>query len=76
MKNLLNVKTKTKVRVVSIMGGRHIRQRLAQSGIGIDSVVVVDRNAPFSGPLVIIHDGNKLVIGRGIAAAILVVEAE
>jgi ferrous iron transport protein A len=57
-----------------ISGGRGMRRNLAELGIGIGSVVTVEGNAPFRGPVLISHDGIRIVIGRGIAAKVQVEE--
>ena len=72
MNTLVNAKINDKLKVVKIVGGRGIQCRLAQLGIGIGSIIIVCRNAPFSGPLIIEHDGSKFAIGMGIAARIIV----
>jgi len=76
MKNLPDARALVKLKIVEIMGGRGMRQQLAQIGIGVHSIIVIDRDAPFSGPLIIAHDGTKIAMGRGIAAKILVEEMQ
>ena len=72
MKSLLEVPANKKVKIVSIAGGRGPRRMLAQLGIGVGSSIVVKRNAPFAGPLLIENHGTSVAIGRGVAAKILV----
>ena len=74
MKTLLEVQKNKSVKIVSIAGGRGSRQILAQLGIGIGSKVVILRNAPFSGPLLIQNHGTSVAVGRGVASKILVEE--
>lgn len=74
MKNLLNIKENTKVKIKTIVGGRGVQQTLAQLGIGVDSIVIVRRSAPFAGPLMLECNGRNIVIGRGIAFKIIVEE--
>ncbi len=74
MKSLLEVPPNKKVKIVSIAGGKGSRQILAQLGIGVGSKVVVRRNAPFAGPLLIENRGTSVAVGRGVAAKILVEE--
>jgi Fe2+ transport system protein FeoA len=74
MKTLLDVHPRTKVMIRNVSGGKGVRRNLAQLGIGIGSVVVVERDAPLQGPLLIKHDGTRIVVGRGIAAKVRVEE--
>jgi len=74
MKSLLEVPPNKTVKIVSIAGGKGSRQILAQLGIGVGSQVVVRRNAPFAGPLLIENRGTSVAVGRGVAAKILVEE--
>jgi ferrous iron transport protein A len=72
MKTLIDVQKPKKLKVKSISGGRGVLRHLAQLGIGVGSIINVERHAPFSGPIMIEHEGSKFVIGLGIAAKILV----
>jgi Fe2+ transport system protein FeoA len=72
MKTLNDVQKSDRLRITAILGGRGIQRRLAQLGIGIGSIISVNRNAPFSGPIVIEHEGSNFAIGIGIAAKIKV----
>jgi len=74
MKTLLDVKEHTRVRIKAVVGGRGVQQQLVQLGIGVDSIVMVQRSAPFAGPLMLECHGRSVVIGRGIASKILVEE--
>lgn len=72
MKSLLEVPANKRVKIVSIAGGKGPRRMLAQLGIGVGSSIVVKRNAPFAGPLLIENHGTTVAVGRGVAAKILV----
>jgi ferrous iron transport protein A len=74
MKSLLEIPTDKSVKIVEIAGGKGSRKILAQLGIGVGSRVVIKKNAPFSGPLLLENRGTIVAIGRGIAAKILVEE--
>ncbi len=53
--------------------GHHAKRRLANLGI-IPGVQIIKRKAaPFRGPIEIIVKGSLLVIGRGLAARIIVI---
>lgn len=70
----MEIPPKKSVEIVQISGGKSARKTLSQLGISIGSRVSVQRNAPFSGPLLIENDGTTVAIGRGIASRILVKE--
>ncbi len=72
MKSLLEIPAHKSVKVVNISGGKNSRTTLAQLGVGIGSTILIRRNAPFSGPLLIENNGTSIAIGRGIAAKIMV----
>ena len=74
MKPLIEVPSKSKVKIISISGGRGARRVLAQLGIGIGSIVIIRRNAPFSGPLIIENQGASIAVGRGVASKIMIEE--
>ncbi|MFZ0389476.1 MAG: FeoA domain-containing protein [Calditrichia bacterium] len=74
MKSLLDAPANKEVKVISIVGGKNSRQILAQLGVGIGSLIIIKRNAPFSGPLLIQNHGTSIAIGRGIAAKIMIEE--
>lgn len=74
MKTLLDVKEHTRVKIKAVVGGRGVQQQLVQLGIGVDSIVTVQRSAPFAGPLMLDCNGRSIVIGRGIASKIMVEE--
>lgn len=61
-----------RVRIVTIDGGRGVRQWLSQLGLGVGDIVFVKRNAPFGGPILVEHEGTEVAVGRGIAEKILV----
>jgi len=71
-KTLIEVQKPAKLIITNISGGRGVLRNLAQLGIGVGSTINVERYAPFSGPIMIEHEGSKFVIGLGIAAKILV----
>jgi len=74
MNSLLKALPGTAVVIREIAGGRGVRLKLAQLGLDTGSVVTVERNAPFGGPLLIRHDGLRIVLGRGVAGRIRVDE--
>lgn len=74
MKNLLNIEENTRVKIKAIVGGMGVQQKLIQLGIGVDSIVILRRSAPFAGPLMLECNGRSVVIGRGIAFKIMVEE--
>lgn len=74
MKSILEIEANKKVKIISIAGGKGVRRGLAQMGVGIGSVVILKRNAPFAGPLIIENHGTSIAIGRGVANKIMVEE--
>ncbi len=62
------------VRVINIVGGWGIRQRLSQLGIYPGDIIRVVRSGAFRGPIYIDVNGNGIAIGRGVASHIEVEE--
>jgi Fe2+ transport system protein FeoA len=60
-----------KVRVICVDGGRCLQARLAQMGLIPGTEIEMIRNSP-SGPFVIGVMGSRLILGRGMAHAIIV----
>lgn len=58
--------------IVSIKAGRKAAKRISDLGLTPETQIKVLRKVPFLGPLEIESRGSKLIIGRGIAAKILV----
>lgn len=72
IKRLIECSIGEKLKVLSVNAGHHAKRRLAHLGI-IPGVTIIKKNiAPFRGPIEIIVKGSNLVIGRGLAARILV----
>ncbi len=59
--------------IVSIVGGRNIKQRLSALGLYPGSVIKMVTN-DFGGPLIVEVNNSKIAIGRGMAQKILVNE--
>ena len=72
--NLVDVKPGSKVRVIRIQGGLGVRQRLSCLGIHPGDLMTVQTSAIMQGPVVVEIHGNKVAIGRCVAAKILVEE--
>jgi len=58
--------------VVNVNAGFKAKRRLANLGIVPGVKIVKKKSAPLKGPLEIIVKGSSLVIGRGLAAKIIV----
>ena len=72
IKRLIDCQTGEKLKVLRVNAGHHAKRRLANLGI-IPGVQIIKRKAaPFRGPVEIIVKGSLLVIGRGLAARIIV----
>ena len=70
--NLLNVENGKWVMVRNFRGGHGMQRRLAQLGFLPGNKVRIIRSAPFHGPLLLEVEGREIVLGRGIAAHIIV----
>ena len=62
----------TELTVISVNSGIRAKQRLANLGIVPGVKIVKKKAAPFRGPVEIIVKGSNLVLGRGLAAKIIV----
>ncbi len=60
------------ITVLSVKTGIKAKRRLANLGIVPGVKILKKRSAPLKGPLEIIVKGTSLVIGRGLAAKIMV----
>ncbi len=58
--------------VVNVNSGYGAKQRLAHLGVFPGSKIIKKKSAPWNGPIEIIIKGTSLVIGRGLAAKIIV----
>lgn len=72
--NLVNVRPGRSVKVIRIQGGLGVRQRLSCLGIHPGDLMTVQTSGIMQGPIVVGIHGNKIAIGRGVAAKILVEE--
>ncbi|MFX0006920.1 MAG: ferrous iron transport protein A [Promethearchaeota archaeon] len=70
--NLISCPIGKNLRVEKVNVGRHAKIRLACLGIIPRVEIIKKKAAPFHGPVEIIVKGASLVIGRGLAAKILV----
>ena len=72
IKSLIECPNGEKLKVISVNAGYHAKRRLAHLGI-IPGVIIIKKScAPFRGPIEINVKGSTLIIGRGLAARILV----
>jgi len=58
--------------VINVNAGRSAKQRLANLGIVPGTRIIKKKSAPFRGPIEIQVKGSSLVLGRGLAAKIVV----
>jgi Fe2+ transport system protein FeoA len=72
LKCLTECSTGAEVEVVSVNAVRGAKQRLANLGIVPGVTIKKSRAAPFRGPVEIIVKGTQIVLGRGLAAKVLV----
>lgn len=72
--DLANVKPGRRVKVIRIQGGLGVRQRLSCLGIHPGDSMTVQTSGIMQGPIVVNIHGNKIALGRGVAAKVLVEE--
>jgi ferrous iron transport protein A len=70
--NLLKINNGRWVKVVGFRGGHGMERRLSQLGFIPGNKIRIIRSAPFHGPLLVQVEGREVVLGRGVAAHILV----
>lgn len=71
-KYLIDMKEGEEGIVAAIYGGQMVNKRLMDLGLILKTRIKILEKAPFRGPIEIEVIGSKLVIGRGLAAKILV----
>lgn len=72
IKSLIECPIGKKLKVIRVNAGYHAKQRLAHLGIVPGVNIIKKSSAPFRGPIEINVKGSTLIIGRGLAARILV----
>ncbi len=72
IKYLIDCPIGEKLKVLRVNAGYHAKRRLANLGIIPGVQIIKKKAAPFRGPIEVIVKGTSLVIGRGIAARIIV----
>lgn len=72
LKCLTECNTGTNLEVVAVNAGRRAKQRLANLGIVPGVGIIKERSAVFGGPVEISVKGSKIVLGRGLAAKVMV----
>lgn len=76
MTYLTNIGHGTSVRVIDFTGGQGVENKLRQLGIMPGDEIIVQRYAPFGGPLIVEVRGRNIALGRGIASKIQVEDKE
>ncbi|MFX1304458.1 MAG: ferrous iron transport protein A [Promethearchaeota archaeon] len=69
---LINCPMGKKLKILRVNAGHHAKRRLANLGIIPGVQIIKKKAAPFRGPVEIIVKGSSLIIGRGLAARIIV----
>ena len=72
IKSLIECRIGVKLKVIRVNAGHHAKRRLANLGIIPGVNIIKKSSAPFRGPIEINVKGSTLIIGRGLAARILV----
>jgi DtxR family Mn-dependent transcriptional regulator len=70
--NLANSPIGEELEVLRVQAGYNAKRRLANLGIIPGVNIIKKQAAPFRGPIEILVKGSSLVIGRGLAAKIIV----
>ncbi len=73
VKRLVECSTGEKLKVLRVNAGHYAKRRLANLGILPGVSIIKRKAAPFRGPIEITVKGTLLVIGRGLAAKIIVI---
>ncbi|MCS7108892.1 MAG: FeoA family protein [Sulfolobales archaeon] len=73
-KTLVNAAEGTKVRVIDIIAGQGLKNRLMQMGLTPGEVLEVIENS--KGPVIVSVKGVTIALGRGMASKILVDDAQ
>ena len=68
------IRENREVKVVGILGGWGIRQRLNQMGIHPGDTILVRRSAIMGGPILIRVHGADVALGRGMTRKVIVQE--
>ncbi|MCC6022098.1 MAG: FeoA family protein [Sulfolobales archaeon] len=74
LKPLTELPKGSKVKVVDIVAGKGLRDRLLQMGLTPGTVVEVVENS--SGPIILSVRGVTIALGRGMASKVLVEELQ
>jgi ferrous iron transport protein A len=74
LKPLTELPKGSKVKVVDIVAGKGLRDRLLQMGLTPGAVVEVVENS--SGPIILSVRGVTIALGRGMASKVLVEELQ
>lgn len=74
VKRLIECPTGEEIKVLRVDVGYNAKRRLACLGIIPGIKIIMKRSAPFRGPVEIIVKGTSLVIGRGLASRIMVIQ--
>lgn len=70
--DITQVERGTNVKIINILGGRGIAQRLETMGIIPGRTIRKKSNAPMHGPVILETDTMQVAIGYGMAKKILV----
>jgi len=72
IKCLTDCETGSEITVLDVNAGFNAKRRLANLGIVPGVKIIKNRAAPLRGPVEVIVKGSSLVLGRGLAAKIVV----
>ena len=72
VKKLIECRQGEELTLLRVNAGHNAKRRLANLGIVPGVKIIKKKAAPFRGPIKIIVKGSSLIIGRGLAAKIMV----
>lgn len=67
-----SIRTGQKARVVEVLGGWGLRQKLNELGIVPNQVISVSNSSIWRGPIVVRINSNEVALGRGVARKVVV----
>lgn len=70
--SLDRVRSRGRVEVVAVSGGRQARRMLGQLNIRVGEVLRLQRRAPLGGPVLVETGGSVVAVGRGLGRKVLV----
>jgi len=61
-----------RLKIIKIDAGRGAVLNLANLGLHVGNVILLERRSPFKGPVTVIFEGSEIAVGFGLATKIIV----